>query len=149
MKFLRVLAVLAIALMLVSTADAVQVNKTLIATVELNADPVAAQGSTNIGQADKVAFFVVYDETEVGGGVSLAITMQVKYNDTTGWLSASFFDFDGGSTLQTSETLTADGSYYCWFNRDLTVPQVKLILTATGTDVDDTADVTGYIVQDK
>ena len=135
-------------LMVASMANASQVRKTLIAETELNADPVAVEGSINIGSADRVAFFVTYDETETDGGLSVAVTMQISYDGTT-WLAASFYDYAGGATLQTSETISADGSYYCWFNPDMAIPQVKLILTATGTDVDDTVDVISYIVMDK
>ena len=135
-------------LMVASMANASQVRKTLIAETTLNADPVAVEDSINIGDAERVSFFVTYDETEVGGGVSVAVTMQISYDGTT-WLAASFYDYAGGATLQTSETISADGSYYCWFNPDMAIPQVKLILTATGTDVNDTVDVISYIVMDK
>jgi hypothetical protein len=123
-----------------------QVRETLIAETILNADPTSANGATYIGDCQKVAFFVTNDETEVGNSISAAVTMQISYDGTT-YQSASFYDYAGGSTLQTSETISGDGSYYCWFNPDLTVPYVKLILTATNTDADDIAAVTGYIVK--
>jgi len=134
--------------MLATTASANQVRSTLIASTILDADPTAVNGTSNIGDAEKVAFFVTYDETEVGNSISLAVTMQISYDGTT-WLSASFYDYAGGATLQTSETISADGSYYCWFNPDMAIPQVKLILTATNTDADDVATVVAYMVQNK
>lgn len=148
LKKILIILVIAVMVMAAGVCQATQDRTTLIATTTLDDDPTAVEGVINIGDSYRESFFVTYEETEVGGGLSVAITMQISYDGTT-WLSASFYDFDGGSTLQTSETLSTDGSYYCWFNRDLTVPQVKLILTATGSDVDDTADVTAYIVQDK
>ena len=123
-----------------------QTRETLISTTTLDADPTTTNGATYIGDCNKVAFFVTYDETEVGASVSAAVTMQISYDGDT-WLSASFYDYAGGSTLQTSETISGDGSYYCWFNPDLTVPRVKLIITATNTDADDIAAVTAYIVK--
>jgi len=125
-----------------------QVRETIISTTQLDDSPTSVTGTTNAGSADKIAFFVTYDETEVGNSISLAITMQISYDGTT-WLSASFYDYAGGSTLQTSETLTSDGSYYCWFNPDLAIPQVKLILTATNTDADDIASVVAYCVKNQ
>jgi len=144
----KILSVLLIGLMLATTASANQVRSTLIASTILDADPTAVNGTSNIGDAEKVAFFVTYDETEVGNSISLAVTMQISYDGTT-WLSASFYDYAGGATLQTSETISADGSYYCWFNPDMAIPQVKLILTATNTDADDVATVVAYMVQNK
>ena len=144
----KILTVLSILLMVASMASASQVRETLIASTTPDADPTSVTGSVNIGEAERVAFFVTYDETEVGGGLSVAITMDVSYDGTT-WLDASFYDYAGGATLQTSETISADGSYYCWFNPDMAIPQVRMVITATGSDADDTADVVAYIVMDK
>jgi len=144
----KILTVLLIGLMLASTASANQTRTTLIASTTLDADPTSATGTIGIQDAEKVAFFVTYDETEVGGGLSVAVTCDIPYDGTT-WLDASFYDYAGGSTLQTSETLSSDGNYYFWFNPDLAVPQVRVVLTATGSDADDTADVACYIVQNK
>lgn len=94
---------------------------------------------------EKIAFFVTYDETEVGNSISAAVTCQVSYDGDT-WLSASFYDYAGGSTLQTSETISADGSYYFWFNKDLCVPYVRLTVAATNTDADDLLTVKAYLV---
>lgn len=132
-------------LFLINQALASQVLETLIAETRLDADPVLITGTTYLGDCEKVAFFVNYDETEVGG-VAVAVTMQISY-DGTNWLSASFYDYAGGATLQTSESLTSDSWYYCWFNKDLTMPYVKLIVTATGSDADDLVDVTAYVVK--
>jgi hypothetical protein len=142
----KLFVVLMFLLLLAMPLYASQVRETLIATTTLDADPTTTNGATYIGDCDKVAFFVTYDETEVGASVSVAVTMQISYDGTT-YQSASFYDYAGGATLQTSETISGDGSYYCWFNPDLTVPYVKLILTATNTDADDIAAVTGYIVK--
>lgn len=136
---------LALTLVTIPAFAGTQKNPNIIAATTLDADPIAANsGAIDIRGAQKVAFFVSYDETEVGG-ISVAVTIQVSF-DGTNWLAASFYDYAGGSTLQTSESLTADGRYYCWFNPDLTVPYVKLIVTATGSDADDTAIVQADMV---
>ncbi|MFA5388863.1 MAG: hypothetical protein WC312_03815 [Candidatus Omnitrophota bacterium] len=123
-------------LFIASQAIAGQVVNTLIATTTFNAVTTSATGATYIGDCKKVAFFVNYDETEVGASISAAVTVQVSWDNST-WLSASFFDYAGGTTLQASETISSDGNYYFWFNPDLTVPYVKVTLTATNTDADD------------
>src|SRR3990167_5032338 len=102
---------------------------TIVASTTLDADPTSASGSAKVGSADKIAFFVAYDETEVGG-IQVAVTVDVSY-DGTNWSDASFYDYAGGSTLQTSETLTADTStdYYFWMNSDLAVTYVRVVVT--------------------
>lgn len=103
-------------------------------TTTKNSDEVAIQGF------DKVAFFVDYDETEVGNSISAAVTCYISYDGDT-WQQASFYDYAGGSTLQTSETISADGHYYFWFNKDLCVPYVRITVAATNTDADDLLSV--------
>ena len=121
------------------------INK-VIDAVTLDADPTSASGSIRVGSADKLSFFVSYDETEVGG-IQVSVTLDVSY-DGTNWSDASFYDYAGGSTLQTSETLTADTTtdYYFWMNSDLAVPYVRVVITATGSDADDTAIVSAKII---
>lgn len=118
---------------------------TVISSTLLDNSPTAVTSdAVKIDDADKVSFFVSYDETEVGNSISAAVTVQISY-DGTNWLSASFYDYAGGSTLQTSETISADGRYYFWFNPDLAAPYVRVIITATNTDADDTALVDCYM----
>lgn len=138
------LALLAFGVLLTINAWAGTTKSTIVESTTLDADPTAASGSANVQGAERIAFFVNYDETEVGG-ISAAVTCQISY-DGTNWLSASFYDYAGGTTLQTSETLSADGRYYFWFNKDLVVPYVKVIITATGSDADDTAVVSATMV---
>lgn len=118
---------------------------TIVASTLLDDSPTSASGSVDVRGADKVAFFVTYDETEVGNSVSAAVTLQTSF-DGTNWLAASFYDYAGGSTLQTSETISADGRYYFWTNRDLVTPYYKVIITGTNTDADDTALVQADMV---
>jgi hypothetical protein len=110
---------------------------TAIATTQLDDDPTSVTSDgIDVSEYDKVAFWVAYDETEVGGGVSGAVTLTVSYDDTT-YFAASFYDYAGGATLQTSETISADGNYVFWMNPDFTVRYAKVTITGTGTDTDD------------
>lgn len=117
----------------------------LISATTLDDSPTSVSGTAFIGDAERVAFFVHYDETDAGAAESLAVTVQVSEDNST-WQSASFYDYAGGSTLQTSETLSADADYYFWFNKDLVAPDVKVILTATGSDTTHTAVVSVNMV---
>jgi len=61
---------------------------TIISTTTLDADPTSATGSATVKSADKIAFFVSYDETEVGG-IQVAVTIDIS-PDGTNWYDASF-----------------------------------------------------------
>lgn len=83
--------------------------------------------------------------TAIGAVLSGAVTLQISY-DNSNWMAASFYDYAGGATLQTSETISADGYYYCWFNKDLNVPYVRAVVAATNTNAEDIINVDAYIV---
>jgi len=133
-------------LLLVGQAVASQATKTLVDGIVLSDVVTSATGTDYLGDADKAAFFVTYDETDANAALSLAITCQISWDNST-WLSASFYDYAGTETLQTSETLTGDINYYFWFNQNLTVPYVKVILTPTGHDSTHTALVSVYSIK--
>lgn len=140
------LIVLLAAFLLTGVALAGQVLTSQIVDTTFNAVTTTVNSTATLVQGyDKVAFFVKYDETEVGNSISAAVSLQISY-DNSNWLAASFYDYAGGATLQTSETISADGYYYCWFNKDLCVPYVRMVVTATNTDADDVLDVDAYIV---
>jgi hypothetical protein len=120
-------------------------NRTIIASTALDDDPTSVTGTWNIKDYEKVAFFVDYDETEVGGGLSVAVTVEYSYNNSD-WVTGYFYDFAGGRTLQTSETLSSDGWYYFWLDVDWQMEYVRVTLTATGSDVDDIATVACHLV---
>ena len=117
---------------------------TIIASTTLDADPTSASGTKEIKSADKTAIFVTYDETEVGG-ISAAVTIDVSQDNST-WLDAPFYDTAGGATLQTSETLSADGNYVLWLPSELPVKYIRVVIAATGSDADDTAVVSAKII---
>jgi hypothetical protein len=95
---------------------------------------------------DKIAFYAVYDETQVGNSISATVTLDVSY-DGTNWLTGmSFLDIAGTSTYQTSETISVDGWYVCWLTKDPCVPYVRVAVTANNTDADDLLTVVVYAV---
>ena len=147
----KVLSIMLIACMLFAIpAFAGQEVKTIIDAVTLDNDPTStSSGYLYVGHYKRLAFFWSYDETEVGGGVSGALTMEIAPTSTDRNLSASFYDYAGGATLQTTESLAADGWYYCWWNNDLPVPYVNITITGTATDVDDTILTSVYMVGEK
>lgn len=111
--------------------------KTLMAATTFNNTVTAANSDAlECGMCDAVTFLVTYDETQVGATLSAAITLQMSFDNST-WHSASFYDYAGGATLQTSETISADGSYVFWTNKDLCAPYYRVVVTATNTDADD------------
>lgn len=128
-----------------SICFAAPVNKTILAATQLDDDPTSITSSTyGIQGYKKVAFFVSYDETEVGETLSASVAFDVSY-DGTNWVDASFHDYGGGATLQTSETLSADGWYYCWLDPDTSIRYVRVVITATATDADDIISVAVYL----
>jgi hypothetical protein len=141
----KILSFFLIGFLIAGPAFARTVSETLISSTTLDADPTSASGSMRLRNVDQVAFFVTYDETQVGG-ISAAVTVDISWDGTT-WLDASFYDFAGGATLQTSESLTADGNYYFWLGSENIAPYVRVVIAATGSDADDTAVVTATIVK--
>jgi len=112
-------------------------NGTVIESTKITDDAVPATSSAiDISQYDKIAFFVTADETDSGGNVTVVITIQISYDNSV-WFAAHFYDYTNPATLQTSETLCAgvntDADYYCWFNRHLNVPYIRVIATGAGT----------------
>jgi hypothetical protein len=129
----------------------VKESGTSTTTTAINAqlldDSPTLKASTGIatGGYNKTSIYWTYDETEVGASISAALTVEVSYDNSV-WLAATFYDVAGGATAQASETLSADGSYYCWLPDALVVPYVRVTVTATNTDVDDTLLTTVKVV---
>ena len=144
--FKRIGLVLLALLLMSGVAQATTVLNSNIMDTDFNAVTVA-DNSTEVAIAgyDKIAFFVVYNETDSGSVVSGDITCQISYDGDT-WQSANFNDYASPTTMVSSETLTADGSYYFWFNKDLVVPYVRVVATLTGTTETELCNVKIYIV---
>jgi opacity protein-like surface antigen len=143
----KLLSVLLALMLLASPVFAANVLNTEIMDLTFDDDPTSGVSDTLlIAGYDKVAFYVLYDETEVGNSISAAVTLDVSY-DGINWLTGmSFYDIAGGATLQTSQTISADGWYVFWLNKDICGPYVRVAVTATNTDADDTLDVNIYAV---
>ena len=141
----KALLVLLASLLFCGVAFAGPKNITIIAETQLDDDPTSVTGTWNISDFKKVGFFVDYDETEVGNSVSIATTAEFSYDNTT-WVTGYYYDFAGGTTLQTTDSLSGDGWYYFWLDPDWQLLYVRITITATNTDADDLATVTCYLV---
>jgi hypothetical protein len=75
--------------------------------------------------------------TAIGAALSEAVSLEISPDNST-WQAASFYDYAGGATLQTSETLSADGNYYLWTNKDLASPYTRVKIVATNSEAADT-----------
>lgn len=131
-----------------SVAFASPDNKRIIAETTLTTQGNVTSTTWNIQEYDKVGFFVNYDETEVGNTLSGIVTIDISY-DGTNWIDASFYDYAGGATLQTSETISADGWYFCWLDNPHNIPYVRLAVEDVDTDTDDTIVITSYLTGNK
>jgi hypothetical protein len=111
---------------------------TAIDGVLLDDEPTSVTSSAvTIAGFSRVGIFWTYDETEVGGGVTGTLTVEVS-PDNVLWFSAPFFDTAGGATPQTSEVLSDDGSYICWLDRNIPFGYMRVKVTGANTDADDT-----------
>ena len=142
--FKKLFLALLVCLFMTSQAFA-SAEKVQFIDTTLDDDPTSITGTRNTDDYKKIAFYVDYDETDSGSVVSITITAHISH-DGTNFISASWFDFAGGATLQSSEPMTADGSYVGWFDWNMQIPYVRLTVTATGSSATELADVDAYIV---
>jgi len=138
-------------------AFAGQTVEPLIKSTVFNSAKTSVTGSTYIGDADKVAFFVDYDKSQSTTSVSATITaeiadLDVPYagNKTSPWLTASFYDFAGGpTTLKTWGSISTPSSYYFWFSPDTTIPQVRVKVQGNQLVGNNSALIDCYVVKVK
>lgn len=123
-------------------------NGALISAEQLDNSPTSYTSSALTARgAKKIGFYVAYDETEVGASVSGSFTVETSF-DGSNWITASFYDFAGGTTFQTSESFTADGRYYAWLSADSAFQFVRVKMTGTNTDADDIIVTTvNYVIE--
>lgn len=144
--------VLLACLFIASQAFAGTDNKTILAETNL----IIMAGYGTAATSDTVylqdykdkSIFVKYDETDTGSVKSAVVTYEVSY-DNSNWLSGNFYDYDGTSTLQTSETLSTDGWYYLIPNPDLLTPFGRVKITCTNCSATEDTLVTAYLVGNK
>ena len=124
-------------------------RKTVLASTTLDDDPTSATGdSVYIAQYDKVGIWVNYAETDTLGNGSALITFDVSYDGDT-WLDAYYYDFAGGTTLQTEETVTTDTNYYAWLDGANNFPYVRVAINGTNMSASTTATVSATISAQK
>lgn len=145
----KLIIALALVALLAGQVFAGQMVTPIIDTT-LDASPTGAYSDMiYIGDCSRVGFIVVYDETEVGGGVSAIVDITFNPTSTRGTPSSGYFyDFAGGSTLQTAETISADREYVFWLP-NIALPYVQVRVQGTGTDADDTIDLTVYMITER
>ena len=141
----KLLLTLFLSLVLVSNAGAVMVERTEVMDTDFDADTTSdTSEEVAVLGYEKVGFLIYYDETAVGNNPAVSIVVQIS-QDGTNWMTGYFRDFAGSDTLQASETITTDETYYyCWI--DYPVMYVRLSVTASNTDEDDLIDLTAYLM---
>ena len=118
----------------------------LIAKTTLDDSPTSVSSSwTDILEYTMLGVWIDYDETEDGAEVSAAVSVDVSVDGTQS-LDGKFYDVAGGTTLQTSETISADGDYIFWLpleqDAGWTVPYFQVDVAATNTNATCTANIT-------
>jgi len=143
-KLLVALLVFGLMLGSFGTAQAAGSDKIHIIDETLNTTTTSITGICDTSNYTALAFFVDYDEADVGDDISVAVTIHISH-DATNFISYSWYDIAGTTTLVTSETLSADANYVGWFEVLKYLPMVRITITATGADADSTAAVDAYI----
>ena len=107
----------------------------------LDASPTSiTSDSIHIGAWDKIAFAVKYDETEVGGGVSAVLTVEIGDGDT--WFDYDIlFDKNGTDGPSANIAFTADDEYFFYLPPGVTGQWLRVTVTGTGTDADDLVQI--------
>lgn len=132
------LIVLLMALM-ASPVFAAQTQRTIVNGVTINRATPETEGTINVSDAEKIAFFVTYNSSSTTTGVTATVTASASV-DGVNWQDISWFDVAGGVTPQTSEALDTNGtSYIGWFDKALTAPYIRI-----GLDITEAGDATIY-----
>ena len=106
--------------------------------------------TNNISDMKRVSYFVTMDSSSTTTAVTTQVTAQISA-DGTNWTDARWYDLAGGTTLQTTETLSTDGTYLMWLDSNVPVPQVRIkILTEKASAWPaDSATMTVTLVENK
>ena len=80
---------------------------------------------------------------------SATLTPQISWDNST-WISASFYDYAGGATMQTGQVLEDNSTYYGWFDDNNAIPYARFNLVGLGSSsAAQTITVTPYITGNK
>ena len=103
----------------------------------LDADPTSIQSdSIDVSGWDAISFVCKYDETEVGG-VSAVLT--VEAGDGDNWFDYDILlDKNGTDVPSASIAFTADDEYAFYLPQGFPFTKIRVTVTATGSDADDT-----------
>lgn len=143
----KLMLALALLALLAGQVYAGQDVVTVIDGETLSGSSDAVEVDRYIGDADRVTFFVTYDQDATTTAVTSTVTVAVSY-DGTNWQDVSWFDVAGGATPVTSEELTSDATYVGWLDKALTAPYMRIRVSSSG-ETGMSADVTVVLVVDK
>ena len=118
---------------------------TIIAETALDDDPTSITGTWNISDFKRAGVFISYEESETEGSLSVNVTVDYSYDNVT-FVAGYFYDFASATTPVNSESLSSDIWYYLWVDTAWTMPNMRVTLTAIGSDADDIATVSAYLV---
>ncbi len=144
----KLLMALMVVAMLAVPAHAEMDRRTVLAATTLTKSESDQSVTIYTGDMDKLAIFIDYTPTATVAE-NIAVTMDVSY-DGTNWVDANFYDYTGGLSLQTSETLSADGWYYMAWNPYVAAPYVRVAVVGdTAWTADSEATITIYTAKNK
>lgn len=144
---MRKLIVIALMALLAGHAYAGQTQVEIIPTERLTGVSDRIEADRNIADAERVTFFVTYDQDGTTVGVTSTVTVAVSV-DGTNWQDISWFDVAGGVTPQTSEELTTDTTYVGWLDSRITAKYIRIAVKSSGA-VGENADVSVTLVEKK
>ena len=145
MNFKKIFALVSIILWLPLAVFASSDTIQIIDDTTLDDSPTTVTSSAvYIGYFSQPSVYILYDETDPDSAVSTAVSMQVSH-DGSNWIDSSWYDFAGGSTFQTSETLSADANYVGWLEDQAHYPYIRVIALATGGDATNSTVINAYI----
>jgi len=143
----KLLFAIALVALLAGQVYAGQVITEIIPEETLTGTSDRVEADLNIADAEKVTFFVTYDQDGSTVGVTSTVSVAVSL-DGTNWQDISWFDVAGGVTPQTSEQLTTDATYVGWLDSRLTSKYIRIAVKSSGA-VGENADVAVNLVEDK
>ena len=142
----RLIVTLSVILFLALPAHAGQMLNTILAATTLTKGTSDQTVTLATNGMRKLVIFVDYTP-DAAVAENLTFTLDVSY-DGTNWVDANFYDFSGGATLQTSETLATDAWYYAYWENRLSVPFVRIrVVGDSSWDDSSGAEITLYTVQ--